>query len=171
MKKYPKNLIFLDFDGVCNCKTDGSYLNYDPENYHASEQILDRLKSFCDENQAKIVIASNWRKFADDGHYSFSLGKEFKNPLPKLREQLKDYIFDDLPHTRHITKAQATILWFEENDFKGGYVIFDDDLREEYHLTYEYGIKEHFIHTDMINGLTRDNLIQAKEILDNEQDQ
>lgn len=166
MKDYPPNLIFLDFDGVCNCKDDGSYLNYDPANYGPSAAIVSRLKAFCRIVDAKIVIASNWRKFLDDGAYSFASDMEFKNPLPKLRELLgEDLIFDDLPHDRHISKSQALILWFEDNDFNGGFVVFDDDLREGYQDACEYKIKEHFIHTDSEAGLTASDFKKAKEIL------
>ena len=147
-----------------NCIGDGSYLDLDPSKYHASERIVQKLKKFCDETNTKIVISSNWRKFKDNDFWPFKSLKFF-NPLPKLREQLKGYIVDDLPHIRHTTKAEAMILWFEETDFKGNFVIFDDDLREKFHTTHDYHISEHFVLTDIEKGLTDGNIEQAKKIL------
>ena len=38
----------------------------------------------------------------------------------------------DLPKDRHITKAEALIMWLEQTGYSGKYVVFDDDLREGY---------------------------------------
>lgn len=131
-KEYPDYLIFLDFDGVCNCYGCGSYVTSTPEEYSFSKIIIQRLKGLCKETGARIVISSNWRRFADDGSYVFD-GKRVSNPLPKLRKALGKFLFDELPKDRHVRKAEALILWLEDNpDFKGKFAILDDDIREGY---------------------------------------
>ena len=81
---------------------------------------------------------------------------------------MEGYIAGVLPRERHITKAHALILWFEENNFNQddiNYVIFDDDPSEGYAATYEYGIRDHFIQTSNKTGLVDADVEKAKEIL------
>ena len=70
------------------------------------------------------------------------------NPLPKFKVQLKDYIIGMLPKDRHINKAEALVLWFEENNLAKDdldYVIFDDDLSEGFATMTDYDINKHFV--------------------------
>ena len=45
------------------------------------------------------------------------------------------------------------------------FVVFDDDVREGFQDTNAHNIKDHFILTDMRNGLTDKDVKRAKEIL------
>lgn len=82
---------------------------------------------------------------------------------------LGDMYDGTLPKDHHITKSQALVLWFEENpNFNGKFIIFDDDLREGFQDTYEYGIKDNFILTDMYIGLTDEDCEKAKKIFNGE---
>lgn len=166
-KKYPKNLIFLDIDGVCNSFNHGSYLTAETEDdYGLNETIINRIIWFCNETKSKIVISSNWRRFKDDGCWRYS-GLKCRNPLPKLKQLLGNLIFDTLTLERHICKADATIIWFKDNlDFSGNFVIFDDDEIENFQDTRRFNINKHFVLTNPKDGLTKENLNQAKEILD-----
>lgn len=128
--KYPDNLIFCDFDGVLTSEEDGTYFNPEVNKYTYSIKCVRLLLKLCNETRSKIVISSNWRKFADDDCWVNGKNKFF-NPLPKLRTVLKDYIYDVLPVVRHMNKSKALTLWFDSNvEFNGNFVIFDDDLNE-----------------------------------------
>lgn len=140
-------------------------MTHTPEEYGLDPEIVSRVKKLCDETNSKIIIASNWRKFNIDAEYGFGIDKKVKNPLPKVYEAFKDYIIGTLPPERHISKAFATVLWFEDTDFKGKFVIFDDDLREEYQTTGEYNISKHFILTNREFGITEEDIEKAKQIL------
>ena len=157
------NLIFLDFDGVVTSKEEGGYKWNPPEKYGPSKTIINRLKKLCDDTNSRIIIASNWRKFEPYDYYTFAEGR-VQNPLPKLREMLDDYIVGSLPPDRHISKSQSLELWFEYNeDFKGNYVIFDDDLREGYQDKPSF--QKRFILVESEFGLTDEICEMAKKIL------
>ena len=163
MKKSNYNLIFLDFDGVVTSKEEGGYKWNPPEKYGPSKTIIKRLKKLCDDTNSRIIIASNWRKFEPDGYYTFPEGR-VQNPLSKLKNMLGDYIIGSLPPDRYISKSQSLELWFEDNDdFKGNYVIFDDDLAEGYQ--YNPSFRKRFILVDSEFGLTDEICKKAKEIL------
>jgi hypothetical protein len=165
-KIFPKNIVFLDIDGVCNSFGHGSYLTASSEKgYGLNEEIVRSIIGFCNRTESKIVISSNWRRFPVDGTWKFK-DIPCRNPLPKLRELLGDLVFDTLTLERHITKSEATILWFEDNPgFSGGFVIFDDDPRENFELTCDKGINRHFIRTNVKTGLTENDFKTAEEIL------
>lgn len=163
-KPYPQALVFLDFDGVCNSLGDGSYKTSTSETYSFSRTIVDRLKSLCDECNARIVISSNWRRFEDDGYITVS-GTKYRNPLPGLRKELGDYVFDTLPPDRHTSKSEALTLWFEDNPgFMGRYVILDDDYREGYSGVPRF--RSRYVHCDSDYGFTEELRACAKNILD-----
>ena len=170
MFKGKKKVIFCDFDGVLTSKheTPGSYVNYDSE-YGISPSCFSRLEELCLRTKAVVVISSNWRRFDDDGKWSyctFDGVHAFKNQLPKLREMLGKLYAGTLPLDRHITKAQALVLWFEEHpEFKGEFVIFDDDKSEGLQDTFEHDINEHFILTDPEWGLSDADVEEAADIL------
>lgn len=169
-----QKIIFLDFDGVMSSQneTPGSYITHEANEYGASPSCLKNLKQLCDETEAKIVISSNWRKFKDDGPCSFWTHPKYArtvfNPLPKFKKQMEGYVIGTLPKVRHISKAQALILWFEENDLSKDdidYVIFDDDPSEGFASTTDYDIKEHYIQTSNVTGLIESDIVKAKIIL------
>lgn len=167
-------ILFVDFDGVVTSQTEvpGSYITHEADEYGASPSCLSRLKDLCDSTGSKIVISSNWRRFDDDGPCSFWVYRKCMrtvcNPLPKFKVQLKDYIIGMLPKDRHINKAEALVLWFEENNLAKDdldYVIFDDDLSEGFATMTDYDINKHFVQTSNVTGLTEDDVRRAKAIL------
>ena len=165
-RPYPKNIVFLDVDGVCNSFGRGSHATAKKdEDYGIDEETVKALVSFCGETDSGIVISSNWRRFPENGTLKF---KDIvcRNPLPRLKEILGELVVGTLTTERHLTKSEATILWFEDNpDFKGNFVIFDDDPGENYQDTADYGISRHFVLTTMDAGLTKGHLEYAGEIL------
>jgi hypothetical protein len=154
--KQHENLIFLDFDGVCNSFDYGSYLNHKNTKYGYDEKIIKRLRHICKYGNARIVISSNWRRFPLDGSYTFTYNDEkvtCHNPLPKLCDALGDLIVGTLPKDRHMSKSEALEIWFEYNQqFDGKYAILDDDLREGYQ--YVPAFKKNLWLTDPMFGLT-----------------
>lgn len=165
MNRYPDKLIVLDMDGCVTSIEDGTYFNPDPKMYHPSSRIVDMLRKFCLENDVKILISSNWRKFDEDGVWKNSYG-EYKNPLPSFRNQISDIYFDTLPAVRHVNKSSTLAYWLDMNkDFNGKFAIFDDDLKEQFQNTVDYDINKKFIHINPQTGITTSDLESAKRIM------
>lgn len=149
-----KNLLFLDFDGVCNSFKTGSYLTHEPSDYGVDPAIIKRLREICKEADARIVISSNWRRYAVDGKFTFD-GKQYVNPLRFIYSTVGDLVVGTLPLDRHISKSEALTLWFEDNsDFKGNYAILDDDRREGFQWTSKF--VDNFWLVDAEFGLTEE---------------
>lgn len=162
---FMEKILFLDFDGVLNSYEEGSYMTNSHETYGPSKTICEKVKKFCEKNNVKIIISSNWRRFELDGWYRFTHGK-VQNPLPKVYEILGDYIIGTLPPIRYVTKAEALILWIEENDFKSDkWIIIDDDPRENLGNTHDYGIKDHYVQTNPEFGITDEIIEKLEKIL------
>lgn len=151
--KYDRNnILFLDFDGVCNSFETGSYLTHEPSEYGPDPKIIKRVREICKDGNARIIISSNWRRFDKDGTYVFD-GIRYKNPLGGLYSMIGDLIDGTLTVERHLTKAQALILWFEDHpDFRGRFAVVDDDPREG--IQNDEFLRQNFWHTDMKHGLT-----------------
>lgn len=148
-------ILFLDFDGVCNSYSEGSYVTHKNDEYGPSKTICERIRKICESTGAKIIISSNWRRFPIDGKW-FSGKTFYRNPLLKLYEVLGDLIVGTLTPERHITKAEALCLWFEDNRELDKWVVVDDDPRENLGLTSDYGIKDHYIQTEPEFGITEE---------------
>jgi hypothetical protein len=165
---YP--IIFLDIDHVLTNTDvdDTSYLNYDPSKYSLSEYNLKNLDKILDASGAKIVIASNWRRFVPPRNSWLYNGKHYMNQLPKFRERYSDYIIDDLPHDRYLNKSEALELWCEyhcENfsKAKDRYLILEDDIREGYQDNVNF--RKHLVLTDYHYGLSENDVKKSFEIL------
>lgn len=163
-------VIFLDIDGCLTSEKKGTYFNLDPAKYHPSKTVMKQIMKLCDETGAKVVLSSNWRKFDFDGHWINRYGI-YKNPIGEVKKTLEDYCIDVLPKTRHINKSQALVLWLEiQETVPESFVIFDDDLREQFQNTHDYGIKDHFILVDTANGITEYDISKAKDILNSKEE-
>lgn len=160
MKRKTDRFVVLDFDGVMtSCLPDGgSYLANTPSKYDYSKECLANLMFLLLKANAKVVISSNWRRFEPDGgwtHYTGNFaGSTYFNPLPRFMHDLGDKVVGTLPTDRHITKSEALILWLEDFKHVPDFVVFDDDLREGFQTTFDYGICNKFILTDPKLGLT-----------------
>lgn len=159
--------VFLDVDGVCTAcdATPGSYITNRGAGYGPSKRCTDMLVGLLEETGATVIISSNWRRFEPDGVWRTSRFGDVKNPLPKLRAVLGDRISGSLPAVRHITKAEALRMWFDENGVDPvscRYVVFDDDPSEGFA---ESEFSSHFVMTDYSVGLSEKDCKKAKEIL------
>ena len=164
-----KNIVFLDVDGCLTSMEDHtSYLNCgDEENYGISGMCLDLLKNLIEEHDCGVVISSNWRLLEASGREFWEYkGVKYKNHLPQLREIFGERYCGTIPCERHCTKAECLIMWFEDHeDWKGNYVVFDDDLDENFHLTTDHGIRNHFVKCDERYGINLKNIEEANQIL------
>ena len=148
-------ILFLDFDGVCNSYSEGSYVTHKDDDYGPSNTICERIRKICGATGAKIIISSNWRRYPSDGRW-FSGRNYYRNPLPKLYGELGDLVIGTLTPERHVTKAEALCLWFEDNSELDKWVIVDDDSREHLGTTSDFGIRSHYIQTDPEFGITEE---------------
>ena len=162
-------IIFLDIDHVLtNTDLDQSSFKYlDPSRYRLSKINLMWLDKILKQTGAKIVIASNWRKFTPPHTQWEYGGKLYASTLEPFKEMYKRHIIGMLPPERHINKCDCLELWFEDNPWfsklKDKYVILEDDPREGYqtHLVYA----KHLIMTDYHVGLTEEDADKAIALL------
>ena len=161
-------VIFLDIDGCLTSMEDFSYFNPDPEKYHPSLKLINKVKALCTKTGAKVIMSTNWRKFDVDGTWKNQYGV-YKNPLPETMRWFGNYCLGTLPKTRHINKSQALILWLKETSYTGKFVIFDDDFKEQFQNTSDFGIMDMFIHINPQYGITDDDILKAKRILTNDE--
>lgn len=127
-RKSTENILFLDFDGVCNSYACGSYLTHRPELYGMDPDNIDRVVEICKKGNARIVISSNWRRYGPDYTFSYN-GEAYRNPLADLYELIGNLCKDVL--TRDLRKTEAIEEWFHLNrNFDGEYAILDDDPRD-----------------------------------------
>ena len=161
-----KNLVVLDFDGVCTSTLPdgGSYLNNPPSKYHWSKDCIDNLQQLLTRASAEVVISTNWRRFKEGEGWMYH-GQKYINPLPELLRILDGKVAGMLPKDRGLRKSEALILWLEGFKHVPNFVIFDDDLREGFQDTFDYGICRKFILTDPKFGLTMQDVNKAVRML------
>ena len=185
---FPDKIIFLDVDGVINT-TKYHFTKFD-------EVCLENLQYIIDNTKAKIVISSSWRdedftrmknNFLEHG-FTESLWNEIiditvrgyryvvkGSNLPIVRgNEIKQWIDTKLIYPWHsnpeLNKQYQTLN--EDGSFKimnsnklnvdFSYVILDDDT------DMLYDQKDNFIHTECINGLTKELADKAIKILNYE---
>ncbi len=149
------NIVFLDFDGVLNCR-------YTKEKWKGWAGLEDEkirlLKGLADETGSIIVLTSSWRLSwsyasymepeSSTGNYIY---RQFKKNGLKISskteslggrgKEIRDWL-DKFPH--------------------GNWIVLDDDCFDDFE---EYGIMDHLIKTDFDKGLTEADVKRAKDIL------
>lgn len=162
-------ICFLDIDHVLtNTELDGtSFRLFDPSKYKLSKLNLSFLDKILEKTSAKIVIASNWRKFKPPHAFWTFNGKTYNSTLEPFKKLYNDYIIGMLPLERHLSKRECLDLWFEDNPWlsktKSRYVILEDDLDEGYQENIIYA--KHLVLTDYRYGLTDADADKAIHIL------
>ena len=124
----------------------------------------------CTKANAFVVVSSNWRRFEDDGEWSYRTPDggvhKVKNQMPALKAMLGERYAGTLPVKPHVTKSKALLMWFDEHpSFNGSFVVLDDDLREGFQSTLARNVHKHFILTDYEWGLTERDVDKAMSIL------
>ncbi len=169
MKCKPTSIIFLDIDGVLTNTDidDTSFLSFDPSKYRLSAFNMSVLDTLIEASGAKIVVASNWRRFTPPNTSWRLNGKDYASTLEPFKHMYKDDIIGMLPPDRHCTKAECLSLWFSKNPWiskrDGSYVILEDDASEGYQLDPDYA--KRLVMTNFHYGLTQADAQQALEIL------
>lgn len=148
-KKATISIIFLDVDGVLNCKeTNG---NIDDDKLLLLKQIIDETVD------TKIVISSSWRI----------------NKLNVLSQRLNEYgikYFDITPQIQKYKKAeQNRIIEIESQlsimrktyDIKNWIAIDDYNLLKFNSKLF----KGHFVHTSVFHGIRKKDVVEAIELL------
>jgi hypothetical protein len=157
------NAIFLDIDGVLNCRewyTSDSFKNYEQTCMHEHHKaqvdpsLVAKIKQLAKETDSVIVLSSTWRKYPDHvdalvrGH-----GFEFYGMTPRLAARITK---------RSIHRGEEIEQWLSEHPEITNFVIFDDDSD----MT-DQQKKHNFIKTDTWYGLLDEHIEKARQILEN----
>ena len=155
------NVIFLDVDGVLNCR-------FTKERVYGFIFVMDRkvemLKSLVDETGARIVLSSTWRQ----GYFDRQQKMQNRNVdlYLALKDKLEEFGLEIMGHTPVIAYEQrgAEIdRWLHKWDGEPveSFVILDD-------LSGRY-LRPHanrLVQTSMKEGLQLKHIELAKKILD-----
>ena len=156
-------IVFLDIDGVLNSddwyKSGEAKKAYEKtkvvSDYHFDPNAWKLVEKLLIETGAKIVLSSSWRNFTLEATLKDFTGTNF--------EPLNKYIVDITPRTwdRHRGKEIKEFLKTTRLEVNQ-YVIIDDDsdMLPEQH--------NNFVKTDWFVGITEQDYINAKKILNNE---
>lgn len=151
------NIVFLDFDGVLNCK-------YTKEQFKGwaglEDEKLNLLKELVVPTKSIIVLTTSWRmswdyKSHNDNIQSIGRYISDKFKAAGILERLK--LKTDSLGSRGIEIYQ----WLEKYPH-GNWVVLDDDVWDDFE---QYQIYDHLVRTDYDKGLTVMDIQKAKNIL------
>lgn len=144
-KKEKINVIFLDIDGVCNCKNttqrSRGFIGIDPYLAFLVGKII--LYTEC-----KVVLSSSWRHFGDGV-------MEIKQQICPLYDVTPTLGFDEETRglsMKHELRGTEIKKWLSEHNEVDKYVIIDDEndmLPEQqeffYKTSWDTGITEEIV--------------------------
>jgi len=143
------NLVFLDVDGVLNCKTTEDKCN----GYRGIEDSkVALLKELVDKTNSKIILVSTWKLF----WYRRKIHKDKQDDLANyLDQKLSNYgliIYDKTREYDIHNRGEGVIRYINKLEHKGikinKYVILDDELFDYLNAK----LTDHLIQTDFENG-------------------
>jgi Swiss Army Knife RNA repair-like protein len=102
-------VIFLDIDGVLNCKRTHNPRKFP---YIVDQKLLARLLKLCETTDAKVVLSSTWRY----DPIGLLAAKHFGIPL-----------FDVLPDMQHQPRRDEINSWLRSRSDVTRYVVIDDE--------------------------------------------
>ena len=173
-------VIFLDVDGVLNCKTteDRLWREKGKDGIKGiDDEKVEILARIIKETGAVIVVSSTWRlnkvKNVFDEFYLFyeDLSEEEyaenyrkkRTPYRYLKEKLKKCklkIYDDTPDSgKMYGRGQEISEWLELHPEVKQFVILDD---EEFRDFETYGLDDRVVYTSYSKGLTEE---KAEEVI------
>lgn len=151
--------IFLDVDGVLNCRTTTDiFKDSDGRRWDGIDiDKMELLKEILDETGANIIVSSTWRLHPEFLEYlEKKLGiynRRIKGYTPTAYRRLGSYSerWDEIKK------------WFEENEKPENYIILDDI---DYKMKEYFG--DHYFQTNVDIGLTREIADKCIEYLNKE---
>src|SRR3981189_3971665 len=102
-------LIFLDIDGVLNCR---STPNPRALPYMGYEEVLARLRRLFDRTGASVVLSSTWR-YDPAGIYS---AKHYGVPF-----------IDVIPDIPHAPRCKEILAWLRDHPEVDRHIVIDDE--------------------------------------------
>jgi hypothetical protein len=133
-------ILFLDFDGVLNCKDD--FLGTLGKVRDVINPIFRfRLNEIVQATGAQIVVSSAWRQ---------------SHTIPELQRFCGQKVIDKTPIDGQ-GRGEQIKLWLKENDFVEHYVVIDDDAFDIVDVIPE----GNFVHTSFEHGLTEEKKLET----------
>lgn len=138
-------IIFLDVDGVLNCRTD----------FKKSSLCLDKVKvkrlhKIVKTTKASIVLSSTWRKFYDHCDYLVEHGVKFMDKTPtNIRETWSG---------NYVRRGEEINKWLKSHHVDKYVIIDDNSDMLEYQLPF-------FVQTSFETGLLDEHVKAAIHIL------
>ena len=102
-------VIFLDIDGVLNCKTTANPRNFP---YHSDPELVKRLHRLLDLTDAKVVLSSTWRYDPAGVFSAKNQGIPFIDTTPDM---------PDRPRFKEIKS------WIDRHPDVERYIVIDDE--------------------------------------------
>lgn len=168
-------VIFLDIDGVLNCRPDDWETVPEPTRTHMlvgfHPPLVKNLKKIIDATDAKIVVSSSWRHFEDDPHE----GDDWRLTLANMLGVDKSIFIGNTPEIiteremmstgrLRVRRGKEIESWLLNNPcYNRTFVVIDDEVCD---ITTVIP-KKYVIHTKQTIGLTEADADNAIRILNN----
>ena len=152
-------VIFLDIDGVLNCKYSKTHA---PSGYHGIDDILlKRVHTIIEQTGAKVVLTSTWKREIDKNlRYITSDGKYMLN---KFRYKGKFSLMDKTPDAEtSLQRGKEIHTWLQNHKTIAKFVILDDI---EFSDMGYFNLLDNLVLTDGYIGITDEDVIKAIKIL------
>ena len=166
-------LIFLDIDGVLNCRPDNWKDIPEPIRTHMlvgfHPPLVKNLKKIIDATDAKIVVSSSWRHF-EDAPYE---GADWRKTLADMLNVDKSIFIGNTPEIvteyemmstgrLRVRRGKEIETWLLENPcFNRQFVVLDDEVCDIVTVI----PKKFVVHTKQTDGLTEEDADKAIRIL------
>lgn len=157
-------VIFLDIDGVLNCRTSKSYCHDDECGLITGidSDKVKRLAKIVETTNAKIVLSSDWR-VGWEKYYTTRKPSHAKYLDNHLKKKGNITIFDKTPLSHGgYWRGEEILAYLRLHQDVENYVILDDTFFEDFSIK---EISEHLVLTEYKVGLTDADVEKAIKIL------
>ena len=149
-------IIFLDFDGVIRLSQNG----FGSVGYQFDYSKIRMVRELAEEFGASVVVTSTWREMYDlpriitemrGGLETHHFHSSWMTPILSATSRCRE---------RAVPRGVEVLTWLYSHPEVTQFVIFDDLPERGFQ-----SILDHFINCDHVEGLTKGNIAQAREIL------